>query len=68
MRSSDLAEGRSSGPRSVEKLLPHFFPALFRSALLFLLLPKSEISTFLFNVEINSRPVTLNLTLLAPPL
>lgn len=38
----------------------HFFtvPLLF----LCLLLPESEISTFLFNVEINFHPVTLNLT------
>lgn len=36
----------------------------FTALLLFwcLLLPKSEISTFLFNVEINFHPVTLNLT------
>lgn len=57
---SDLAEGKSSGPDSVEKFVPLFSP-LFLCALC-LLLPKSEISTFLLNVEINFHPVTLNLT------
>lgn len=43
-----------------KKFVP-LFSLLFRSALLCLMLPKSEISTFLFNAEINFHPVTLNL-------
>lgn len=66
--------GRSPGPGSVGKVCSTFSLHFFAAPLLFLclLLPKSEISTFLFIVEINFHPVTLNLTrrkaaFLSPP-